>query len=157
MQFRRWLHKIKCMVQPKGTSFLIWTTLGKQLFCSNCPAPSRASQTTITKRTSNAQLERWLDTSYLSDKLFVTIFPLPLWHSLGCNFLAFQKPVVDLHTEIIDLCNTSPSLFVIYIFSYNLNTVIIPLSILVLLLLYTVLSGLAGEISVTKFWFLITI
>jgi len=58
--------------------------------------------------------------------------------------LAFQKPVVDLHTEIIDLCNISPSLFVIYIFPYNLNTVLVPLSVLVMLLLCTVPSGLAG-------------
>lgn len=72
-------------------------------------------------------------------------------------FLAFQKPVVDLHTEIIDLCSTSPSLFVIYIFPYSLNTVIVPLSVFVLLLLYTVPSGLAGEIGMIWFTFLITV
>lgn len=66
----------------------------------------------------------------------------------GCNSLAFQKPVVDLHTEIIDLCSTSPSLFVICIFPYSLNAVIVPLLAFVLLLLYTVPLGLAGEISV---------
>lgn len=64
----------------------------------------------------------------------------------GCNFGAFQKPVVDLHIEIIDLRNASPSLFAIYIFPYNLNIVIVPLSIFVLLLLYTVPLGLAGGI-----------
>lgn len=75
----------------------------------------------------------------------------------GCNSLAFQKPVVDLHTEIIDLCSTSPSLFVIYIFPYSLNAVIVPLLAFVLLLLYTAPLGLAGEISVIWFGFLITI
>lgn len=75
----------------------------------------------------------------------------------GCNFLSFQKPVVGLQTEIIDFCSTSPSLFVIYIFPYSLNTVIVPLSVFVLLLLYTVLLGLAGEIGMIWFRFLITV
>lgn len=74
----------------------------------------------------------------------------------GCNFWAFQKPVVDLHIEIIDLCNASPSLFAIYIFPYNLNIVIVPRSICVLLLLYTVPLGLAGDIMM-GFWLLISI
>lgn len=128
-------------------------------FCSSCPAPSGALQTTTIKRISSAPAGEII-------KCF-----LPFWETVchyfssptvtlpchGYNFLASQKPVADLHTEIIDLCNTSPSLFVIYIFPYNLNTVIVPLSILVLLLLYTVPSGLAGEISMIGFWFLITI
>lgn len=147
------------MVQPKWASFLIRTTAVKLLFCSNCPALSRALQTTTIKRISNAPAGETI-------KRF-----LPFWQTIchyfssptvtlpchGCNSLAFQKPVVDLHTEIIDLCNTSPSLFVIYIFPYNLNTVIVHLSVLVLLLLYTGPLGLAGEISMTGFWLLVAI
>lgn len=122
-------------------------------FCSNCPAPSRAWQTTAIKGISNAPagdtikcfLPFWQTVCHYSSSPTVT---LPCH---GCNSWAFQKPVVDLHTEIIDLCNTSPSLFVIYIFPYDLNTVIVPLSVLVLLLLYTGPLGLTGEISMTEF------